>query len=81
MQLRSSLYFRDRVEITIYVKAIKIKAIEWGFRIYRLDEDGAKTRAAKGSYTCARLQKQYRPRYDVSRHPREFAQANRGSAR
>ena len=49
------LYFRDRVEITIYVKAIKIKAIEWGFRLFRLEGDGQKTKAAKGSFTTVHV--------------------------
>ena len=51
------LYFRDRIEITIYVKAIKIKAIEWGFRVFRLEDDGSKKRAAKGSFTTVHVMK------------------------
>lgn len=51
------LHFRDRIEITIFVKTLKIKAIEWGFRIFRLAENGEKTRVAKGGFTTVHVEK------------------------
>ncbi|MGB0372676.1 MAG: acyl-CoA thioesterase [Opitutales bacterium] len=51
------LYFRDQVEITIFVKTIKIRAIEWGFRIFRIESDETRVRAAKGSFTTVRVKK------------------------
>lgn len=51
------LYFRDEIEVLIFVKAIKIKAIEWGFRIFRIEQDGLQTRVAKGSLTTVHVKK------------------------
>jgi acyl-CoA thioester hydrolase len=45
------LRFGDRIAIHLAVKSVKDRAIEFQFRIFRLDPDGSRTQAGKGGYT------------------------------
>ncbi|MFP4259463.1 MAG: acyl-CoA thioesterase [Opitutales bacterium] len=43
--------FGDTIEIHLAVKALKDRAIDYQFRIYRRNEDGTRTQAGKGHMT------------------------------
>ena len=43
--------FGDTIDIHLVVKAVKDRAIDFQFRIYRRDPDGGSTQAAKGHLT------------------------------
>ncbi len=45
------LRFGDTIDIHLAVKALKDRAIDYQFRIYRRNEDGTRTQAAKGHLT------------------------------
>lgn len=45
------LYFEDKYSVHLYVKQIKIRAIEYFFRIFKLNDNGEIVQVAKGGYT------------------------------
>ena len=45
------LRFGDTIQIHLAVKAVKDRAIEYQFRIFRKNPDGTRTQAAKGGFT------------------------------
>ncbi|TVP78261.1 MAG: acyl-CoA thioesterase [Puniceicoccaceae bacterium] len=45
------LRFGDTIDIHLAVKAVKDRAIDYQFRIYRRNEDGSRTQAGKGRMT------------------------------
>lgn len=56
-EYKAPISFQDTVEIELVVKALKIKAIQFGFRIYRIDGEEEKTLAAKGEMTTVCVRK------------------------
>lgn len=53
------LYFDEAFEVHLVIKALKIKAIEYAFRIHKTGAEGARVRVARGGFTSvfARLEK------------------------
>ena len=47
---KAPVMFQDQVEVFLFIRAIKVQAIEYGFKIYRL-EGADRTLAAKGMLT------------------------------
>ncbi|MGB0416873.1 MAG: acyl-CoA thioesterase [Coraliomargarita sp.] len=45
------LRFGDTIDVHLAVKAVKDRSIDYQFRIYRRNEDGTRTHAAKGHMT------------------------------
>lgn len=45
------LRFGDSIEVHLAVKAVKDRAIDYQFRIFRRNEDGSRTQAGKGHMT------------------------------
>jgi YbgC/YbaW family acyl-CoA thioester hydrolase len=45
------LHFGDTVEVQLLVEAIKIKAIAYQFRLFRIADDGQRHPVAKGGFT------------------------------
>ena len=49
------LYFRDEIEITIAVKALKERAIDWQFAIFKMHAGAPSVRVAKGSFSTVHV--------------------------
>jgi len=55
---KAPLAFQDTVEVFLFVKALKIRAIEYGFAIYKVAAENEKILAAKGKMTTVHVRRE-----------------------